>query len=130
MALLDPWADTAKIAQQLQRPEAELVVVLGAALWCGKCQRLKPLFEALHPTQSSSESVWLWLDLEDHAELLGGYLPDDLPLWLRWRNGRCVQAGLLKDIDVTRQPPLSLQTVPVPGDLPKLWAGLATGDWE
>jgi hypothetical protein len=132
-ALLDPWYDVQTIAARLQATGAELRVVIGAEAWCSRCARLRPLFDAARATQPAANGVWLWLDLEDHAEFIGRFVPDDLPLWLRWRDGVCVQAALLLDVDATSASPgqaLQLQQLTIPDDLPDLWAGFARGDWS
>ena len=80
--LLDPWNSAAEIAKRLSMPNSHLVVILGALRWCQKCRDLYPEFEALASQQSASHLTMLWLDLEDHAEFIGDFTPDDLPLLL------------------------------------------------
>jgi len=129
-ALLDPWDDTLAISSRLQQPGAELTVVLGAEAWCGKCERLRPLFDAARASASASDGVWLWLDLEDHAEFIGRFVPDDLPLVLRWREGVCVQAALLLDIEPLQAKAslrLRLQEQALPAEVPDLWTVFARG---
>lgn len=140
---LDPWTDAQTIAQRLQQGGTELLVVLGAAAWCQKCQRLRPAFEQLACTLPQ-HVLPLWLDLEDHAELLGEFVPPDLPLLLRWSNAVCIQAALLLDIkpespDLSRR--VSLQPMVLQGDklqdpsdgtlltLPELWQELSSEGW-
>jgi thiol-disulfide isomerase/thioredoxin len=140
---LDPWADADFISRRLRQPGAELLVVLGAEAWCPKCKRLRPAFEHL-VSGLPAHILPLWLDLEDHAEFLGGFLPPDLPLLLRWRAGRCVQAALVQDINPTAVPPqlrVRLQGLTLADDslvdpkerpllpLPPLWTALGEGDW-
>ena len=140
---IDPWADAQAIAGQLQQPDAELLVVLGAEAWCSKCQRLRPAFEQL-TSSLPAQVLPLWLDLEDHAEFLGSFVPPDLPLLLRWRQGQCMQAAVLLDIqpDATdpaqrvRLQPLVLQGEQLedPNDgalinLPPLWRAFCSGGW-
>ena len=138
---LDPWADASFISQHLRQPGAELLVVLGAEAWCPKCKRLRPAFEQMCQVLPA-HILWLWLDLEDHAEFLGNFIPPNLPLLLRWRAGQCVQAAVLQDIDVAasdlaqcvRMQPLTLQgehLVDAADEfllpLPALWQQLAGG---
>lgn len=134
-ALLDPWDDLQTIAARLQAAGAELRVVIGAEAWCSKCARLRPLFDSARAARPAADGVWLWLDLEDHAEFIGRFVPDDLPLWLRWRDGVCVQTALLLDVEVdagvaSMAEGLRLQPLAVPGDVPDLWAGFARGVWS
>ncbi len=141
MATLDPWADTQAIAQHLRQPDTELLVVIGATAWCQKCQRLRPGFEQL-ALALPKQVLPLWLDLEDHAEFLGAFVPPDLPLLLRWREGTCVQAAVLQDIQPTAPDPgerVRLQPLAVEGEhlqdpsdgallaFPALWQEFAGG---
>ena len=97
-ASLNPLHDAAEIATRLHAPNAELLIVIGAEAWCEKCQRLRPVFEQLCRSRLPPYVLWMWMDLEDHAEFLGDFVPPDLPLMLRWRSGRCAQAALVLDI--------------------------------
>lgn len=139
--ILDPWADSYAIAQWLCQPDAELLVVIGATGWCQKCQRLHPHFEQL-AAALPEQVLPLWLDLEDHAEFLGDFVPPDLPLLLRWCAGQCVQAAVLQDIDPIAVEPaqrVRMQPLMVRGEhlvdatdeflmpLPALWQRLAGG---
>lgn len=76
--IFDPWADARLIAERQQLPGARLVVFLGAEAWCEKCRSLRPHIEA-QAASASENDTWVWLDLEDHAEFLGDYVPEDLP---------------------------------------------------
>lgn len=142
--LVDPWRDACVLRRHVHRPGAELVVVLGAQGWCGKCRHLRARFETLCQAGLPEHVLALWLDLEDHAEFLGGFVPPDLPLLLRWRAGQCIQAALVQDIDPVAVPPeprVCLQGLTLAGDslldpnentllaLPPLWAVLGQGDW-
>jgi hypothetical protein len=84
---LDPWSDAASLAQRLSQPQAALYIVLGAEQWCEKCRILRPHFEA-HVAQTPSQETWLWLDLEEHAEFLGSYLPESLPQLVAYRGSQ------------------------------------------
>ncbi|MBB2487622.1 thioredoxin [Mitsuaria sp. WAJ17] len=129
---LDPWNDAQALATRLARPQAELLVALGAESWCQKCAALRPAFEALYAHQSDADLSWLWLDLEDHAEFLGDFVPEDLPLLLRWRQGRLQQVAVLEAIDPAPAPgavPERLRALPVSAELPDLWAAFSERNW-
>lgn len=139
---LDPWLDAERVALRLREPGAELLVVLGAESWCGKCQRLKPAFDRL-ATSMPKYVLPLWLDIEDHAEFLKGFVPPDLPLLLRWHAGNCVQAAVIEDIDPNALPQqrVRLRTLTLddqslidpaadePVQLPQLWTEFASEAW-
>lgn len=144
MPTLDPWDDALELARRLQAPDAELLVVIGAQAWCDKCKRLKPAFEALCAQAMGDHVLWLWLDLEDHADFLGGFIPPDLPLLLRWRQGVCVQAAIVEDIQPDRLPADRVRLKPLAVDgsaliagpdgqdiatLPQLWAMFSASGW-
>ena len=132
---LDPWDDALAIAARLQSHGAVLTVVLGAEAWCDKCRRLRPLFDALQAVQfapvppATPAATVLWLDLEEHAEFIGRFVPDDLPLLLRWQAGLCVQAAVVLEAGPQLADGWLLQDCPVPADVPDLWAGFARGEW-
>ncbi len=75
---LDPWQDAALLSARLQRPDSRLIVLLAAEAWCSKCRAWRPAFDTA-AAQAEARETWLWLDIEDHAEFMGTYLPDDLP---------------------------------------------------
>jgi hypothetical protein len=141
MPAFDPWTDAQALSQHLQRSDAELLVVIGAEAWCGKCQRLRPLFEALCSLGMPDQAAWMWLDLEEHSDFLHGFIPPDLPLLLRWRAGVCVQAAVVDDIalDGPLAPRVRLKPLvdAEPGDhsddgpvhLPDLWAEFGKVAW-
>ncbi|ALV05354.1 hypothetical protein [Roseateles depolymerans] len=142
MSPLDPWADAQVIAQRLCQGETELLVVIGAERWCGKCQRLRPAFDQL-AARLPNHVLPMWLDLEDHAEFLGGFIPPDLPLLLRWRQGVCVQAAVIDDIalDASQDERAKLHPLVIEGirvrephegdliELPRLWTEFTTATW-
>lgn len=82
--LLDPWDDAARIAARLASPTNRLIVVIGAEAWCDKCREFKPHFDAV-AANAPAHDLMLWLDLEDHQEFLGDYIPEDLPELLMYR---------------------------------------------
>ena len=119
------------------------MIVIGAEAWCQKCQRLRPAFDALCKSAMPSHVAWLWLDLEEHADFLSGFIPPDLPLLLRWRDGMCTQAAVVVDIDPSATPsdrvrlnPLSIEGSqlrdPHQGamiELPSLWTEFVSTTW-
>jgi hypothetical protein len=142
MSALDPWLDAAALARRLRESGSELLVVLGAEGWCSKCQRLRPAFDVL-VVGMPDHVLPMWLDLEDHAEFLGGFIPPDLPLLLRWRQGICVQAAVVEDIDLAATPAerVSLKPLVIEGsrvrdphqgelvELPELWSEFVSESW-
>lgn len=121
---LDPWTDAEQIAQHLARPGAELLVVVGAAQWCQKCRDFYPHFE-LQRSQGQALQLHLWLDLEEHAEFLGDFVPDDLPLLLHHQNGLLVQSGVVRGWD---GPHWLLDPSGAVPD-PSIWRALTTVNW-
>src|SRR5690349_5966352 len=90
--LLDPWSDAAAIAERLQLPAARLVLAIGAEVWCQTCRTFRPIFEALSQVKNEHNAIWIWLDLEDHAEFLDDYIPENLPLMLSYSGARLTHA--------------------------------------
>lgn len=84
-ALLDPWADAATIAGRLSNEATRLVIVIGAESWCATCREFKLHFDAIALQQNKPQQVWLWLDLEDHAEFIGDFVPDSLPFMVSYQ---------------------------------------------
>lgn len=76
--MFDPWADARLIAERQELPGARLLIFLGAEAWCEKCRILRPQIEA-QAASAAANDTWVWLDLEDHAEFLGNYIPEDVP---------------------------------------------------
>lgn len=85
--MLDPWNDARTIAERLNRTDVLLVAVLGAEAWCERCRALRPHFDAA--ARVAGSDIWVWLDIEDHAEFIGDGVPPDLP-WLLVQRGRLV----------------------------------------
>ncbi|SFR79643.1 hypothetical protein SAMN05428960_1824 [Mitsuaria sp. PDC51] len=143
MPAFDPWNDAELLGRHLAREDAELLVVIGAEGWCEKCKRLRPAFETLCQAGMPSQVAWMWLDLEDHHEFLGEFIPPDLPLLLRWRKGFCVQAAVVEDIALDAAPnervklrPMHIEGTGVSDpnqgeavELPALWGEFVAETW-
>jgi hypothetical protein len=141
MPTFDPWNDAQALAQHLQRLDAELLVAIGAEGWCGKCQRLRPLFETLCASAMPGGAACMWLDLEEHGDFLDGFIPPDLPLLLRWRAGVCVQAAVVEDIALDGPLAPRVRLKPLAGEeavdametglveLPDLWREFSSVAW-
>jgi len=80
---LDPWDDASELATRLQQDNSCLYVVIAAEAWCARCRDLRPEFEEVAALRHADE-IWLWLDLEEHAEFVGDFLPDTLPVLLAY----------------------------------------------
>lgn len=82
---LDPWLHAEELARRLSRPGSRLIIVIGAEAWCKKCREFRPIFE-VRSRQAAPNETWLWLDMEEHAEFIGAYLPPDLPMLVCYEN--------------------------------------------
>lgn len=130
MNLLDPWNDAAVIAARLATPNARLVVFIGAESWCERCRSLKPAFEATGRQRDNQNETWIWLDLEEHADLLNGFIPEDLPILMRYRgtnlaevlSGRAVTSTAFTE-DIAGQPGDAMD------GLPDIRKSLMAADW-
>lgn len=143
MPQFDAWDAANALGNHLRQPSAELMVVIGAEQWCEKCRRLRPLFDSLCTVQMPAHVAWMWLDLEDHSDFLGGFIPPDLPLLLRWRQGVCVQAAVIEAIRLEQAPSerVHLRPLAIDGEahvadasgawvpLPALWHEFSSHTW-
>ncbi len=57
--------------------ENSWIVACFCAQWCGACRGWRPAFESLAPKYP--DIVFLWIDIEDHAELLGDLDIENFP---------------------------------------------------
>jgi thiol-disulfide isomerase/thioredoxin len=94
--MLDPWNDAAYIAAKLDEASTYLIAVIGAEGWCEKCRDLKPHFE-IWAQKVPETTLMLWLDLEEHHEFLGDYIPESLPEVLIYSSTALVSRSLLPD---------------------------------
>jgi hypothetical protein len=127
--IFDPWADARLIAERQQLPGARLVIFLGAEAWCEKCRTLRPHIEA-QAASASEDDTWVWLDLEDHAEFVGDYVPEDLPQLIIYEKAivtACVTLPLTQVslAEVIRRQPGATSALVDPGIL----ANLLREDW-
>lgn len=128
--LLDPWTDAAAIAARLMLPSAHLVILIGAESWCERCRTLKPAFESMAQQKNIEGEVWLWLDLEEHADFLDEFIPDDLPLLMSYRGPSLTQVLLGRAVNVAvlaEKPPRAPMSTELA--LPDIRNRLMAGDW-
>ena len=91
MTLLVPGSDlTALRAQLAASPDAWLVACFCAA-WCDTCEEYKPKLRTL--SGALPQHVFAWIDIEDHAELLGEVDVENFPTLLIQIGGRVVFYG-------------------------------------
>ena len=64
--------------------QPEFLVACLCAAWCGTCRDYRPGFEAL--SARFPEACFLWLDVEDDAELLDDYEVETFPTLLIQRH--------------------------------------------
>ncbi len=114
MGLLDPWCDAADIARRLQSDGAIFVVVIGAQSWCQKCRDIYPQWLTL--AQKLTECA-LWLDLDEHQEFVGDFVPDDLP-WLLIYRGDSLAVSAAVSHNTLAAIPVKLQTLQLGDDEP------------
>lgn len=118
----DPWEDARTLAERLAEPGTRLVVVIGALAWCHKCRDALPAFEA-RAASAPGHECHVWLDMEEHADLIGPWLPDDLPMQLVYQGGHLQSIGVL----TLQGRELALAATPLPD--PGIAARLCRVDW-
>jgi len=94
-AALDPWDDADLLAQRLRQPDALLFIMIGAEQWCARCRDMRPRVDAM-VAQAEPDDTWLLFDLEEHAEFLCNYLPEDLPVLVAYRGEELVSCAVLE----------------------------------
>ena len=70
------FPNTPALTQRLDSPAVKLVICFCAA-WCDTCKEYQPKFQGLasqHP-----EACFIWVDIEDHPELLGDEDVENFP---------------------------------------------------
>lgn len=91
MTLLVPGSDLSALRARLAAsPQAWLVACFCAA-WCDTCEEYKPKLRTLSGT--FRQHVFAWIDIEDHAELLGEVDVENFPTLLVQIGGRVVFYG-------------------------------------
>lgn len=91
MTLLVPGSDlTALRAQLAASPDTWLIACFCAA-WCDTCEEYKPKLRTL--SGALPQHVFAWIDIEDHAELLGEVDVENFPTLLIQIGGRVVFYG-------------------------------------
>lgn len=129
--ILDPWRDARDIAALLSSEDALLVVLLGAEQWCARCRAIRPLFDELAGRRRANE-VWLWLDMEDHADFIGDEFPDNLPTLMAYRGSRIVMSHILATEAVSIDAMVeAARSAPPPAGLsdPGIRTRLLVADW-
>jgi hypothetical protein len=129
---LDPWLDAKPISQRLRTSGALLTVGIGAEAWCERCVELRSVFEM----SMQEHETRLWLDMDEHAELLGDFVPTDLPMVLQWQEGRLVRIAILEgvldgveDVAETGVPTARLRELALDTEHPNLWLVLTNENW-
>jgi thiol-disulfide isomerase/thioredoxin len=80
----------------------ELLVACLCAQWCGTCRDYQPLFEQLQAEFANAKFVWI--DIEDEADLVDPLEVDNFPTLLIARNGHARFFGTLTPhIDTLRR---------------------------
>ena len=92
-------------------------------------QPFRPGFDALALQHNDERNVWLWLDLEEHAEFLGDFIPEDLPLLLSY-SGNALTHAFVPDIHAMAALP-GMPTAPRVDykDVPDMRARFLMQDW-
>ena len=69
-----------------------LLVACLCAAWCGACRDYRPVFDE-QAQQFSAEADFIWVDIEDHDEVLGQLDIQDFPTLVVLRGGQPVFFG-------------------------------------
>ena len=69
----------AELFEQLLPTNATIVACLCAA-WCDVCKMYRPKFELL--AKEYPDLIWLWIDIEDEADLVGDIEVENFPTLL------------------------------------------------
>jgi len=91
MPLLVPDTDRAALRARLGSSPGTWLVACFCAAWCDTCEQYKPKLEAL--AAAMPQHVFAWIDIEDHAELLGEEDVENFPTLLVQIGARVVFYG-------------------------------------
>ena len=91
MSLLVPGTDLAALRARLGATPDTWLVACFCAAWCDTCEQHKPKLQALADTLP--QHVFAWIDIEDHAELLGDEDVENFPTLLVQIGARVVFYG-------------------------------------
>jgi thioredoxin reductase (NADPH) len=80
------------LAERVEATGPALLVVALCAAWCGTCRAFRPVFERLAAAQS--DSLFLWLDVDDDSAIVGEIEVDGFPWLAVFRSGLPVFFGL------------------------------------
>lgn len=68
---------TQELALRIKQDDHPTLVICFCAAWCDTCKQYQPKFEEL--AQKHPQSVFIWVDIEDHSELLGDEDVENFP---------------------------------------------------
>ena len=74
-------------------PAAPWTVVCLCAEWCGVCRDYRSAFSQM--ARDAADSVWYWLDVEDHADIAGDFDVETFPSVLVAQGDRVCFLGAL-----------------------------------
>lgn len=76
---LIPCVDTADTAQATPAGPFSLWAVCLCAQWCATCREYQPAFEALALARQFTHIRFIWVDVEEHADMVGDYDVETFP---------------------------------------------------
>lgn len=114
------------LAQRVRSPGCSFTLVIGAEAWCERCRSLRPAFDAL-AAAGEAEAVFLWLDIEEHAEFVEPWSPADLPAAFVYQGGVLQGAGYLREPATTLA--AQLADLGAASDDGGVFARLTAQDW-
>jgi len=71
---------------------ARLVVVALCAAWCDTCTQFRAAYERV--AQARPQATFVWLDIEDDAEIAGDIDVENFPTLAIYRNGKPLHFGV------------------------------------
>ncbi|MHA6863265.1 hypothetical protein [Ralstonia pseudosolanacearum] len=89
---------------------------------------MRPVFDRW-ASEAGPHEVRLWLDLEDHAEFVGAYLPPSLPMLFAYKGDRLTYAHVLELGITTIDRALAEGTAPSGFADPGIRGRLLQADW-